>query len=131
MKYAWIENNTVRDIAPGTPAEYYHADVAKFYSTEIPDTVERGASLVDGIWVNPEPVATPASSIIRTWTADDFRSGMTLSEKVRWDNNNTPEIVTAKIEVASPQELQHTTEILDMLVSSGDISQATKDKILT
>ena len=55
MKHAWIEDDVVRDIAPGEPSEFYHPDVAKFYDTLIPDDVERGATLVDGSWVNPTP----------------------------------------------------------------------------
>lgn len=55
---------------------------------------------------------------------------MTLSEKVKWDNNQSPQIVTAKKEMSTPQEEPYTTEILDMLVDSGDISEATKARVL-
>lgn len=53
MKYAWIENNKVRDIVAIDPFTLFHADVAKNYSTEVEDTVEDNAELVDGVWVNP------------------------------------------------------------------------------
>jgi hypothetical protein len=52
---------------------------------------------------------------------------MTLAEKTKWDNNSAPEIVTVKAEL--PQELAGATELLDFLVSSSVISQATADKI--
>ena len=53
MKYAWIENNKIRDIVEVDPFTIFHADVAKNYSTEVEDIVENNAELVDGVWVNP------------------------------------------------------------------------------
>ena len=62
MKKAWVENNVIRDIAPGNPAELYHPDIAKLYDTDVPDNVLNGATLIDGEWDNPLPVVpvTPA-----------------------------------------------------------------------
>lgn len=65
MKKAWIENNAVRDICPGDPAECYHPAVAVHYDTDVPDGTLPGATLVNNEWVNPvipepaqaEPVA--------------------------------------------------------------------------
>lgn len=59
MKLAWIENDHIRDYCIGDPALLYHPDVAAFYNTEIADEVERGWSLVEGVWTappEPEPV---------------------------------------------------------------------------
>ncbi len=53
MKYAWIENNKIRDIVKEDPYTIFHADVAKNYNTEVEDNVEDNAELVDGVWVNP------------------------------------------------------------------------------
>ena len=53
MKYAWIENNKIRDIVEVYPFTIFHADVAKNYNTEVEDNVEDNAELVDGVWVNP------------------------------------------------------------------------------
>ena len=53
MKYAWIENNKIRDIVEVDPFTVFHADVAKNYNTEVEDNVEDNAELVDGVWVNP------------------------------------------------------------------------------
>lgn len=129
MKFAWIENERIRDIAPGNPAECYHPDVAKFYNTEVPDEAANGDNWVNGQLVKPEP-PPPAPPAPRTWTAAEIRASLTLSERVKWDNDSTPHIVTAKIEMASPQEVEHTTEVLQMLVNAGDISQASMDKTL-
>jgi hypothetical protein len=127
MKYAWIENDKVRDVAPGNPTEFYHPDVAAFYDTQVPDDAVNGDGWVNGALVKPEPPA-PAAPAPRQWTADTFRAGMTLAEKTKWDNDSAPEIKTVKAEL--PKELAGATELLDFLVGAGVISQATADKIL-
>jgi len=126
MKYAWIENNSVRDVAPGNPSEYYHPDVAQNYNTQVPDDAVNGDGWVNNALVKRESPA-PAEPPARQWTADDFRAGMTLAEKTKWDNNSALEIVTVKIEL--PKELASVTELLDFLVASSVISQASADKI--
>jgi hypothetical protein len=126
MKYAWIENDKVRDVAPGNPAEWYHPDVAVFYNTQVPDDAANGDGWVNGALVKPEPPAPFVA--VRQWTADTFRTGMTLAEKTKWDNNSSPEIITVKAEL--PQQLAGATELLDFLVSTSVISAATKTKIL-
>ena len=70
---------------------------------------------------------TPAP---RTWTAENIRQGMTLAERVSWDNDSHNAIVTAKIEMSEPQELTETTAVLDLLVDSQVISEDTKAAIL-
>jgi hypothetical protein len=132
MKYAWIENERIRDIAPGNPAEFYHADVALLYDTEVPNDATNGDGWLNGELVKPEPPppAPPAPPAPRTWTVDNIRAGLTLSERVKWDNNSAPEVVTAKQETAFAQELEHTTEVLQMLVDAAVISQASMAKVL-
>jgi hypothetical protein len=126
MKYAWIENEKVRDIAHSNPAEIYHPDVAVFYDTQVPDDAVNGDGWVNGALVKPEP-APERIPAPRQWTADSFRAGMTLVEKTKWDNNGAPEIITVKAEL--PKELAGATELLDFLVASNVISQATANKI--
>lgn len=126
MKYAWIENNKIRDVAHSNPTEIYHPDVAVFYNTQVPDNAVNGDGWVNGALVKPVVVEpTPAP---RQWTADTFRTGMTLAEKTKWDNDSAPEIKTVKAEL--PQELVGATELLDFLVASNVISQASATKIL-
>lgn len=126
MKYAWVENNVIRDVAHDEPSKIYHPEVAAHYTTEVPDDAANGDGWVDGALVKPEPlVAVPSA---REWTADNFRAGMTLAEKSKWDNNSAPEIVTVKSEL--PKELAGATELLDFLVGAGVIAQASADKIL-
>jgi len=126
MKYAWIENDKIRDVAHSNPIEIYHPDVAVLYTTQVPDDAVNGDGWVNGALVKPvyvEPTPAP-----RQWTADNFRTGMTLAEKTKWDNNSAPEIITVKAEL--PQELAGATELLDFLVAANVISQTSADKIL-
>ena len=127
MKYAWIENGVVRDIAWAAPDEIYHSDVAVLYSTQVPDNAETGDSWVNDVLTKPERILFYEPPP-RQWTADTFRAGMTLTEKTKWDNNSAPEINTVKAEL--PKELAGATELLDFLVSASVISAATKAKIL-
>lgn len=60
MKYAWIENNKVRDIVDVDPYSIFHEDVAVNYNTQVEDSVENNAEMIDGVWVNPvTPVPDP------------------------------------------------------------------------
>jgi hypothetical protein len=129
MKFAWIENNRVRDVCHGDPALCYHPDVAVFYDTQVPDDTVNGDGWVNGQLVKPAPTPPPPPAP-RTWTADNIRAGLTLSERVKWDNDSAPEIVTAKQEMSPAQQLEHTTEVLQMLVDAAVISQASMAKVL-
>ena len=127
MKYAWIENDKVRDVAHSNPAEIFHPDVAAFYTKQVPDDAANGDGWVNSQLVKPEPLA-PALTAPRQWTANDFRAGMTLDEKTKWDNDTAPEIKTVKAEL--PKELAGATELLDFLISTSVISAATMTKVL-
>lgn len=129
MKYAWIENERVRDVCHGDPAECYHPDVAVFYDTQVPDDAVNGDGWVDGQLVKPEP-PPPAPPPPRTWSVSDVRQHLSMTEKVKWDNDKSDFIKTAKIELTQPRNLADTTEILQMLVDAKDISQASMNKIL-
>jgi hypothetical protein len=128
---AWIENEKIRDIAHSDPFEIYHPDVAKLYDTEVPADATNGDGWVNGKLIKqviPEPV--PALIPPRTISSEDVRKNLTFAEKAKWDSDKTPEIVTAKIEFAQPLEVEIATEVLQFLVDSGSISQASMDKVL-
>jgi hypothetical protein len=130
MKYAWIENERIRDICEGgDPADCYTANVAVYYDTLVPDDAKDGDGYVNG-QVIPAPVPTPPLPPPQTWNDTGVRNGLTLTDKTRWDNNDTQEIVTAKIEFATPQQRPYTTELLAYLVASSSISQTSMDQVL-
>ena len=129
MKYAWIQDNQVRDICQGgEPSEHYHPDVAAHYTTQVPDDAVNGDGWVNGALVKPV-IPEPTPEPVR-WTAEDVRNGLTLAERVKWDNNTSNEIKTAKVELTSSSFKAKVQEVLDMLVASGDVSQASADFIL-
>jgi hypothetical protein len=130
MKYAWIENERIRDICEGgDPADCYTANVAVYYDTLVPDDAKDGDGYVDG-QVIPAPVPPAPLPPPQTWNDAGVRNGLTLADKTRWDNNDTQEIVTAKIEFATPQQRPYTTELLAYLVASNSISQTSMDQVL-
>jgi hypothetical protein len=100
-----------------------------FYDTLVPDDAANGDGWVDGQLVKPEP-PPPAPAPARTWSASDVRNGLTLAEKVKWDNDSAPEIVTVKAELAGSKAVAEVTELLQFLVDTNVISQASMDKVL-
>lgn len=84
MKYAWIENNKVRDICQGgNPAEHYHPEIAAHYTTQVPDTVVNGAVLDGTTWVNPNPQAQPELAIVETvLNVAEFKARFTSAERI-------------------------------------------------
>jgi hypothetical protein len=132
MKYAWIENDKVRDICPGHPDQHYTPQVAAFYNTEVPDDTRVGSVFMGGSWVYlvPETVAYTPPVLPRFWTMQDVRAGMSLIERVKWDNDDSKVIKTAKIELQQSPNLEAVRPVLQMLVDSGDIAQETMDKVL-
>jgi hypothetical protein len=130
MKYAWIENERIRDICEGgDPNSCYTADVAVNYNTLVPDEAKDGDGWVNGQWI-PAPPPPPIPAPPQTWNDVGVRNGLTLTDKTRWDNDDTQEIVTAKIEFRTPQERPYTTELLEYLVASQSISQTSMDQVL-
>ena len=128
MKYAWIENNKIRDIAHSNPAEIYHPDVAAQYTTQVPDDAVNGDGWVNGQVVKPVTPAPQPQPV--SWTLEDIRKGLTLAEKVKWDSDKSDEIKTAKIELKDPSSQAKVREVLNMLVAVGDVSQSSADFIL-
>jgi len=60
MKKAWIENDQVRDVCAGNPAELFHPDIAVFFDTDVPDDAATGDGWVNGELIKPELVIAPA-----------------------------------------------------------------------
>lgn len=129
---AWIENERIRDIAHDDPHGIYHPDIAALYDTEVPADAVNGDGWVKGKLVKPvivEPTIV-IEPLVRIISIDDIRKNLTFAEKAKWDSDKTPEIITAKIEFAQPLEVEPATEVLQFLVDSGSISQASMTKII-
>jgi hypothetical protein len=140
MKHAWIENNTVRDIANGNPAELFHPDIAAKYDTQVPDDIIAGATLVDGAWVNPAPVApveptTPETP--KTVGPIEFKLLFTSGERIAIKTSTDP-IVQDFYEITSDPRLAHvdlglksTKDAIAYLASINILTQDRADAILT
>jgi hypothetical protein len=133
MPWAYInkDSNYIQDVCPGNPNELYHPEVAALYDTMVPDGAVNGQGWIDGELQPLPPPPPPPPPPPTTWTADDVRNGMTLAEKVSWDNDTVPQIVTAKLEFQTPRVLADATEILQMLVSANVLSQNSMNTILS
>lgn len=66
MPLAWTDPpGVVKDIAQGEPFLTYAPEIAVFYDTIVPEGTVNGATLSNGVWVNPPPLPEiPASSIV-------------------------------------------------------------------
>lgn len=67
MKFAWIQNDQIRDICQGgDPATHYHQDVAVLYNVQVPDEAVNGDIWKDGQLSKPqtESAQTPEVMII-------------------------------------------------------------------
>lgn len=82
MKKAWIENNKVRDIANGNPAELFHPDIAVHYDTDVPDDAMNGAELINGVWVNPIVTAVEIAVIPPKLSPIEFKMLFTSQERI-------------------------------------------------
>lgn len=130
MKYAWIQDEKIRDICQGgDPEKHYHPDIAKLYDTQVPDDAKNGDGWLNGKLVTP--VASEPQPQLVSWTLEDIRNGLTLLERVKWDNDKSDEIKTAKLELAGANPKAKVRQVLDMLVASGDISQESANAILS
>ena len=115
MQYAWIEYKdgveTIRDLN-ADPKNNFHQDVATYYSVEIDDSVEVGAQLINGVWVNPtiEPVKPPKSRIL---TKLEFRKLFTSPEMIAIDNYASNDNIT----VENKQALQTISKNFDAATS--------------
>lgn len=141
MKKAWVENNRIRDIAAGNPADLFHPDIAALYDTDVPDTAVNGAELVDGEWVNPAPAEPPAPAPVPAAAPKvspvEFKLLFTVLERVAIKASTDP-IVQDFFSIVEDTRLTHvdlglqsTQDALSYLEAQGLIAAGRKDEILT
>jgi hypothetical protein len=137
---AWIENEVIRDISNGNPEELYHPDVAKFYTTDVPDDAVNGDGWVNGKLIKPvvvEPVAAePAAIVPPKLSTVDFRGLFTIAEEIAitksvdevvvvlWSRFTDPKLENVDMALASVDYA------LDYLTTSGILAAGRKAEIL-
>ena len=139
MKKAWIENGKVRDICNGNPSECFHPDIAKNYDTDVPDNVEVGAELIDGVWVNPAPIEPVEPEIVYEKVSPiEFKMLFTMSERLAINPlKQSDEIIKDWFEVLDDSRLtfvdlglKSTQDALNYLVTLGILTEDRKLQIL-
>ena len=144
MKYAWVENNKIRDIAEVDPFTIFHADVAKNYSTAVEDNVENNAELVDGVWVNPVTPETDTDYVIPEpekvypkVTPVEFKMLFTIQERIAIkEAKATDEILQDGFEILEDPRLTFvdlglgsTQGFIDYMATLGLVTAERADKI--
>ena len=144
MKYAWAENDTIRDVCQwATPAECYTPEIAAYYSTEVPDDIVNGATWDGSKWANPPapvpvPPVPPVPQYSKTMTPIEFRLLFVSTERIAiktaaktdaivedfWSLINDPELT--QVNVADAQII----EALDYLVTIAILTPARETTIL-
>lgn len=71
-----------------------------------------------------------APAVEKKFSLDGIVSNLTLVEKSRFINRSTPAVVTVIAEMQTLRNEADTTELLQFLVDSGDISQSSMIKII-
>ena len=140
MKYAWIENNRIRDIAPGNPAEFYHPEIAKFYDTLVSDDAANGDGWVNGALVKPvpAPAPTPAEPTPPQVSPVQFKLLFTPQERVAIKAAQaTDPVIEDFMDIVNDARLTHvdlslqsTQQGLDYLTAQGILAEGRKAEIL-
>lgn len=87
MRWAWVENERIRDICLGDPFALYHPDVAVLYDTQVPDDAAVGDGWVNGSLIkqppSPPPQPPPPSPPTKTeFTPVEFKLRFTPEERL-------------------------------------------------
>ena len=141
MKFAWIENERIRDIAPGNPADIYHPDIAAYYTTAVPDNAANGDGWVNGELIKPEPPAPiePPAPVPPKVSPVEFKLLFTPQERIaiRTAQATDPVIDDFMDIIEDPRltvvdlGLGSTQSGIDYLISEGIVEAARKEEILS
>lgn len=144
MKHAWIENERIRDIAPGDPTELFHPDIAALYNTLVPDNAETGDGWVNGALVKPEPPAPPpppppAPVVYPQVSPVQFKLLFTAPERVAIKAARASDpVVDDFMDIVEDLRLTHvdlglqsTQDALSYLVMQGLLTTERREQILT
>lgn len=142
MKQAWIDNEQIRDIAPGNPEEIYHPDIAKFYDTEVPDDAENGDGWLNGALVKrpapiPSPATEPVAAVPPKVDVITYKMLFTSAERIATKTSTDPVIHDFQDLMNDPRtqnvdlSLKSVQDALDYMTTIGILAEGRKAEILT
>lgn len=143
MKYAWIENEVIRDVVEGTPSDYFHPDIAKFYNTVVPDEAANGDSWFNDQLIKKEvvePVTTEPQVVIAippVVTVIEWKMLFTAQERIAAKTSIDPIIQDLQELMNDPRttvvdlSLESIQDALDYMTALGIIAAGRKEEILT
>lgn len=141
MKYAWIENDKIRDVVIN-PQEAFPAEIAKFYNVEVPEQSQNGDHWSQGVLtkftltppeevsVEPTVVVPPKVTVIEwkmLFTTQERIAAKTSTDPVIQDLQelmNDPRTVNVDLSLVSIQQA------LDYMTVIGILAPGRKDQIL-
>ena len=140
--YAWLENNSIRDICKGDPAALFHSDIAKLYATEVPANADNGDTFTDGVLTKrPVPVLAPPADleapIPPKVSVIEYKMLFTSAERIATKASTDPVIVDLQDLMNDPRTthvdlaLKSISDALDYMTHLGLIAPARKAEILT
>lgn len=143
MKYAWGENNVIRDVCQGNPSECYHPSIAAYYTTEVADDVQNGWIKQGNGWVAPPaptpPTPEPVTLVPPAVSPVEFMLLFTPQERVaiKATRSSDPVISDFFDIVDDPRltqvnlALTSTQDCLDYLIFKGLLAAERKAEIIT
>ena len=139
MKYAWIESQRIRDIAPSNPAELYHPDVAKNYDTLVPANAANGDGWVNGALVKPVPLPPPVPVAPKPpiVSAIQYKMLFTAQERIAAKASADPVVMDLQDLLNDPRttsvdlSLKSISDALDYMTSIKLLAAGRKAEILT
>lgn len=143
MKYAWIENDLIRDVCNSDPFALFYSDIAVLYSTEVPDNAENGDTFSNGVLskkeIQVQPIVTPEIQTPDYPKVDviTYKMLFTSAERIATKASNDPVIIDLQELMNDPRtvnvnlSLKSVQDALDYMTYLGILAPGRKAEILT
>lgn len=140
MKHARIVNNTAVDVRAESPEGCFTPEIVAEF-VQVPDEVESGWTLENGIWTappepEPTPEPTPAPTEAPKVSTIEFKLLFTSGERIAIKSSTDP-VVQDFYEITNDPRLTHvdlglrsTQDAIAYLVHVGILTQVRADAIL-
>jgi hypothetical protein len=82
IKYAWLDDTTIRDVCVGDPAELFHQDVAVLFNTVVPSDAQSGDTFAGGVLTKLEPLSLEPEVFFPKVNSLEFKLLFTSQERI-------------------------------------------------